>query len=168
MMEVRNHWHWARTDLGPYTVAVAELVADERYGYATTFNFCHARDGGKVADDRDRLDGYRALPGLQVDFGKPISDNLMYVYGGPEDEVSYVLKLRNDRNVTALDPLGKAIHDRYLLSLVNLFTGESSACYRMIGEARLDVYRKGDLAESHVSDKAIWELMYLGDPIGAK
>ena len=67
-----------------------------------------------------------------------MSDNLMYVYGSPEyeDEVSYVLMLRKERNVTAPDLLGKAIHDRYLLSLVNLFIGESSACYRMIGEAR--------------------------------
>ncbi len=110
------------------------------------------------------------MPRLQVDFGKPMSDNLMYVYGSPEyeDEVSYVLMLRKERNVTAPDLLGKAIHDRYLLSLVNLFIGESSACYRMIGEARLDVYRNGDLAEAHDSDKAIWELMYFVDPIGAK
>ena len=92
----------------------------------------------------------------------------MYVYGGPEDEVSYVLTLRKDRNVTALDLLGKAIRNRYLLSLVKLFTGKSSAYYRMIGEARLDVYDKGNLAESHVSDRAICELMYFGDPIDAK
>ena len=168
MMEVRNHWYWARTELGPYTVVVADMVADEKYGYATTFNFYLARDGKTVADDRDRLDGYRSSPRLQADFGKPMSDNLMYVYGGPEEEVSYVLTLRKDRNVTALDLLGKAIHNRYLLSLVKLFTGKSSAYYRMIGAARLDVYHKGNLAESHVSDKAIWELMYFGDPIGAK
>lgn len=36
----------------------------------------------------------------------------------------------------------------------------------MTGEVRLDVYRKGRIEESHVSDKAIWELIYFGDPIG--
>ena len=167
MMEVRNHWYWARTELGPYTVVIADMVAHKKYGYASTFNFYLARDGRTVADDRDKVEGYRSPPSLQEDFGKPMSDNLKYVYGGPEDDAHFVLTLKKDRNITSVDLLGKAIHNRYVLSLFKLFTGLSSAYYRMTGEARLDVYRKGNLADSHVSDKAIWELMYFGDPIGS-
>ena len=166
MMDVRNHWYWARTELGPYTVVTADMVAHKKYGYATTFNFYLARDGKTVADDRDKVDGYRSAPRLQEDFGKPMSDNLKYVYGSPEDDVSYVLTLKKDHNISAMDLLSKAIHNRYVLSLFKLFTGLSSAYYRMIGEARLDVYHQGKLVETHVSNKAIWELMYFGDPIG--
>ncbi len=32
MMEVRDHWYWARTDLSPYAFAVADTMADERCG----------------------------------------------------------------------------------------------------------------------------------------
>ena len=119
-----------------------------------------------MADDREEFNGYRSMPRLQEDFGKPMSGNLKYVYGSPEDNVSYVLTLKKDRNIIALYLLGKAIHNCYLLSLFKLVTGLNSAYYRMIGEARLDVYRNGNLVETHVSDNAIWELMYFGDPIG--
>ena len=166
MLEVRNHWYWARAELGPYTVILADMVAEKMYGFANTFNFYLARDGKVVADDRDKVEGYRSTPKLQGDFGKPMSDNLKYFYGSLEDEVSYVLTLKKDHNVTALDLLSKAIHNRYLLSLVKLITGKTSAYYRMIGEVTLEIYHKGHLAEKHVSDKAIWELMYFGDPIG--
>ncbi|KKZ14838.1 MAG: hypothetical protein TH68_03730 [Candidatus Synechococcus spongiarum 142] len=166
MMNVRNHWYWARTELGPYTAVIADMVAHEKYGYATTFNFYLARDGKTVADDRDKVDGYRSSPQLQEDFGKPMSDNLKYIYGNPEDDVSYVLTLRKDHNITAIDLLSKAIHNRYVLSIFKMFTGLDSAYYRIIGEARLDVYHKGHLVETHRSHKAVWELMYFGKPIG--
>lgn len=129
MMDVRNHWYWARAELGPYTVVIADMVADEKYGYTTTFNFFLARDGNTVADDRDRLEGYRSSPILQDEFGKPMSDNLMYFYGKPEDDICYVLSLRKERNISALDLLGKAIHNRYLLNMFKLVTGKNSAYY---------------------------------------
>ncbi len=168
MMEVRNHWYWARTELGPYTVVIADMVAHENYGYASTFNFFLARDGKTVADDRDKVDGYRSQPRMQTDFGKPMSDNLKYVYGNLEDEVSYILTLKRENTISALDLLSKAIHNRYILSIFKLFTGLNSAYYRLTGEARLDVFNKGKLIESHISDKAVWELMFFGDPIGKK
>ena len=165
-MNVRNHWNWARTELGPYMVVIADMVAHRKYDYATTFKFYLARDGRTVADDRDKVDGYRTMPRSQEDFGKPMSDNLKYLYGSPEDDVSYVLTLKKDRNITAIDLLGKAIDNRNMLSHFKRVTSLNSAYYRMIGETRFDVYRKGNLAETQVSDKAIWELMYFGHPIG--
>lgn len=168
MLEMRNHWYWARTELGPYTVVVADMVAAEQYDYASTFNFFLARDGKTIADDRDKVEGYRSAPKIQEKFGKPMSDNLKYFYGSATDEVSYVITLRKRDNISELDLLSKAIHNRYVLSLVKWVTGRNSAYYRMIGEATIEVYHKGSLAETHTSDQAIWELMYFGDPIGTK
>ena len=168
MLSVRNHWYWARAEVGPYTVVLADLVGEKQFNYASTVNFYLARDGKTIADDRDKVEVYRSSPKLQKEFGKPMSDNLKFIYGTNKDDRQYMITLKKDQNITALDVLEKAIHNRYLRSIVKFMMGKESAYYRVIGEVTMEVFSKGNLIEEYKSNKAVWELMYFGNPIGSK
>ena len=168
MLKVRNHWYWARTEIGPYTVVVADLIGEKEYGYQNTINFYLAKSGKCIADNRDKVDPYRSAPKLQEPFGKPMSDNLKYIYGCSSDDEHYVLTLKKDHNLTALDLMEKVIHNRYLRAVVKMASGINTAYYRIVGEATLEVYQKGHLIKEYKTEKAIWELMYFGDPVGSR
>lgn len=168
MLDVRNHWYWARAEMGPYTVVLADMVAEKQFDYASTINFFIAKNGKTIADNRDKVEVYRSNPIIQKEFGKPVSDNLKFIYGTTKDDRQYIITLKKDHNITSIDLLKKAIHNKYLLKMAKWYLGKESAYYRMIGEVTFEVYEKGNLIEAHVSDKAIWECMYFGNPIGTE
>jgi len=166
MLAVRNHWYWARAEMGPYTMVLADMVGEKQFNYASTQNIFIAKGGKTIADDRDKLEVYRSNPIIQKEFGKPVSDNLKFVYGSNKDERQYVFTFRKDHNITALDVLEKSIKNHILRKMAQWYLGKESAYYRMIGEVTMEVFEKGNLIEEYVSDKAIWECMYFGNSIG--
>lgn len=168
MLAVRNHWYWARAEMGPYTVVLADMVGEKAFNYASTVNFYIGKDGKTIADDRDKVETYRSNPVIQEDFEKPVSDKLKFIYGTSKDERQYVFTFRKDHNITALDVLAKSIHNKFMLQMAKWYLGKESAYYRMIGEVTMEVFEKGKLIEEYTSDKAIWECMYFGNPIGTE
>lgn len=168
MLSVRNHWYWARAEMGPYTVVLADMVGEKEFNYASTVNFYLAKDGKTIADDRDKVEVYRSNPTIQKDFGKPVSDNLKFIYDTNKADRQYVFTFKKDHNISALDVLEKAIKNKLIRKMAQWYLGKESAYYRMIGEVTMEVFEKGNLIEEYKSDKAIWECMYFGNPIGTE
>ncbi|MCG1037575.1 hypothetical protein [Polaribacter sargassicola] len=93
MLEIFNHWYWARAEVGPYTIIASEMISEKEFNNDNIIVFNISKDGKTVADN---------------------------------------------------DP----------------------AYFRFTGKVEIKVYKSDELIEKYSSNKAVWELMCFGDPVG--
>jgi hypothetical protein len=151
-----NHWYWARGQLGDYTVIVAHIVAERRYGYASLPIFMLAKGGVIVADDGAKA-RFRAAAIRTDDFtGKPVANTIAYDYR--DGERRYVLTFTRDKEILRLRFIEMVHGLKRLLARLVRYDG---AYLRCTGDLRLECYAGEDLVET-MHDEALWELMYFG------
>ncbi|MCF6367100.1 MAG: hypothetical protein L3J35_12995 [Bacteroidales bacterium] len=164
MAEVINHWYWSRSELGPYTVIAAELISVEEYDSEPIIVFNLSKDGKTIADEGLNVKLYRTYGKMNKAGERPVSDELKFIYKPENEDYKYEYSLIRKTNLMELKLLDALIHNGLKRKLAVLITGLNPAYYRMTGKANLKVYKNNRLIEEHTSEKAIWELMYFGEP----
>lgn len=166
MADFINHWYWARAEIGPYTIIAAELISAKEYGSGPVIVFNLSKDGKTVADEGDNVKLLRSYGLIHEDtyWGKPVSDDLKFVYESPDDDLKYEFSLHREKNLLGVGLLDAFVKGKFKRKLARMLTGFAGAYYRMTGEADIKVYRKGNLEATHSSPTAVWELMYFGKP----
>lgn len=162
MIELFNHWYWARAEVGPYTIIAAETIPEKEFdGIPVSFHI--SKNGKVVADDEDLVKVYRTYRKKEPKFNKVISDDLIFMYNNPDTGYRYEFALFRKENIAAQDLLegttgGKNIKYR----IAKLITGFDGAYYRFSGLAEIKVYKNDEFVEKYSSTKAVWELMFFG------
>lgn len=164
MANLINHWYWARAEIGPYNVIAAELISDKKYDNVPIVVFNLSKDRKTIADKGENVKLYRTYGKMQDAGGKPLNDELKFVYESENEDYKYEYTLVREKNLMEVKILDALISSRYKRMLAKLITGFDGAYYRMSGEANLKVYKKNILIEEYTSKKAVWELMYFGEP----
>ncbi|MEA2041643.1 MAG: hypothetical protein U9N85_03725 [Bacteroidota bacterium] len=164
MAEVINHWYWSRAELGPYNLIAAELISHKKYDAVPIVVFNLSKDGKTTADEGLNVKLYRTYGEMQEAGERPVSDLLKFVYKAENEEYKYEYTLIREKNLMALKLFDALIPNTIKRKLATLITGLDPAYYRMSGKANLKVYKNDLLIEEYTSEKAIWELMYFGEP----
>lgn len=159
-----NHWYWSRSEIGPYTVIASESILTEKFDNFSSMVFNLSKDGRTIADNSGNVKLYRTYDKMQDAGGRPLSDDLKFIYESENEEYKYEYTLVRKKNLVEDKILGSEASTKFARGLVKLFIGFDGAYYRMSGTANLKVYKNKNLIEEHSSDKAIWELMYFGEP----
>jgi len=162
MADVINHWYWSRAELGPYNVIAAELISVKEYDSEPIIVFNISKDGKTIADEGLNVKLYRTYGKMNKAGERPVSDELKFIYKSEDYRYEYTLvRKTNLMEVKILDAL---IQSKTKRKLAILITGLDPAYFRMSGTANLKVFKKDVLIEEYTSKKAIWELMYFGEP----
>ncbi len=164
MANLINHWYWSRAEIGPYNLIAAELISDKKYDDVPVVVFNLSKDGKTVADEGLNVKLYRTYGKMQEAGERPVSDNLKFIYEAENEEFRYEYTLSREKNLMALKLFDALIPNKIKRKLAIFITGLDPAYYRMSGKANLKVYKNDVLIEEHTSKKAIWELMYFGEP----
>lgn len=159
LTELINHWYWERTELGPYTIIAAEIIAEEKYGYSSIVVYNLSKDGSLVTDNNDAVKLLRSFGLPDETTGKPVSKELLFLYDDGTDK--YELKLIVEKHL--LDTY--LIQNKVGQKLVKFLTGFDGAYSRFSGTAELVHYKDKTEVESYSDDSSVWELMYFGDSV---
>lgn len=157
LTELINHWYWQRTELGPYTIIAAEIIAEEKYGYNSLLVYNLSKDGELVTDDNTKVKLLRLYAVPDETTGKPVSNELLFLYDDGTDK--YELKLIVEKHL--LDTF--LIQNEAGQKLVKFLTGFDGAYSRFSGTADFIHYNDKKEVESYSDDSSVWELMYFGD-----
>lgn len=159
-----NHWYWSRAEIGPYTLIASEMISEKEYNKENVVVFNISKDGKTLADDGSKVKMYQTYGKMHPKLHKDVSDDLIFIYDSPDDPYRYEYYLYRERSLVEIELLATAIKSKFLLCLAKLFTKFDGAYFRMIGKAKIKVYKNDQLIETHESSKAVWELMYFGKP----
>ena len=159
-----NHWYWSRAEIGPYNLIAAELISDKQYDDIPVVVFNLSKNGKTLADEGLNVKLYRTYGEMQTAGERPVSDNLKFVYEAENKEYRYEYTLFRENNLMEIKIFDALIPNKLKRKLATLITGLDPAYYRMSGKANLKVFKKNILIEEYTSEKAIWELMYFGEP----
>jgi hypothetical protein len=154
--ELINHWYWQRTELGPYTVIAAEIVAEEKYGYDSIVVYNLSKNGKLYKDDGAKVKLLRSFGIPDETTGKPVSKEIMFIY--EDDEEKHELKLIIEKILLDI----YLIENKTAQKLAKLFTGFDGAYLRFSGSADLKIYSNKTEIESYSDSNSVWELMYFG------
>jgi len=164
MADVINHWYWARAEVGPYNVIASELISVKEYNSEPIIVFNISKDGKTIADEGLNVKLFRTY-GLMNDAGeRPVSNELKFIYEAENEDYRYEYTLIRKTNLMEVKILDALIHNKIKRKLATLITGLDPSYFRMSGTANLKVYKKDILIDEFTSKKAIWELMYFGEP----
>ncbi len=166
MANVINHWYWSRADLGEYSIIAAELISEKEYGNEPVIVFNISKGGKTIADDAGYVKLFRTYPKINKQGGKPVSDELKFIYD--KDKIKYEFTLKREKDLFAVKILDGLIQNKFKKQLAELLTGFDGAYYRFSGKTNLKVYHNDCKTEEYSSEKAVWELMYFGKPFGIK
>jgi hypothetical protein len=157
LVEIIHDWYWARGQAGPYSVIASYITAHEKYDYTAIPIFMLARDGVLVGDDPSLLTFEALGPYTDSTTGKPVANITRYTYG--TDDERYVVTFTRHRDL-ARNKLTERLPalKRFAAELLR-FDG---AYLRFSGEIRIEHYRGPEIVDQHVTQDAIWELMYFG------
>ena len=164
MANLINHWYWSRAEIGPYNLIAAELISDKKYDNIPVVVFNLSKDGKTVADNGENVKLYRTYGKMQTAGERPVSNELKFVYETENEDYRYEYTLKRKKNLMEVKILDALIQNKLKRGLAKLITGFNGAYYRMSGTANLKVYKKNILIEEYTSEKAVWELMYFGEP----
>jgi hypothetical protein len=155
--EIINHWYWQRTELGPYTIIAAEIVAEEKYGYNSIVVYNLSKNGKLYKDDSSKVKLLRSFGIPDETTGKPVSKEIMFVYDDGDEK--HELKLIIEKILLDI----YLIENKAAQKLAKLFTGFDGAYLRFSGSADLKIYVDKAEVESYTDNNSVWELMYLGN-----
>jgi len=164
MAELINHWYWSRAEIGPYNLIAAELISDKEFDSEPVVVFNISKDGKTIADNGENVKLYRTYGKMQAIGEKPLSDVLKFTYESDNEDIKYEYTLKREKNIEELRILDALVKNKFKRKLAKMLTGFDGAYFRMSGNANLKIYKKDCLIEEHTSDKAVWELMYFGEP----
>ena len=164
MANLINHWYWARAEIGPYNLIAAELISDKKYDNVPIVVFNVSKDGKTIADNGENVKLFRTYGNMQIAGERPVSDELMFVYEAENEEYKYEYTLVRKKNLMEVKIPDALITSKLKRRLAKIIIGFDGAYYRMSGTANLKVYKKKILIEEYTSEKAVWELMYFGEP----
>jgi hypothetical protein len=157
LMEVIHDWYWARGQAGPYSVIASYITAHEKYGFAALPIFMLARDGDLVGDDPSLL-AFEALgPYTDAVTKKPVANITRYTYGTHDER--YVVTFTRHRDLTRNRMIDRLSGVKRAAAKLLRFDG---AYLRFSGEIRVEHYQGAQIVDQHVTEDAIWELMYFG------
>ena len=157
LLDVIHDWYWARGQAGPYSVIASYITAHERYDFAALPIFMLARDGEIVGDDPSLL-AFETL-GTYTDSvtKKPVANITRYTYG--TDDERYVVTFTRHRDLTRNRMIDRLSGVKRAAAQLLRFDG---AYLRFSGEIRVEHYQAAQIVDQHVTEDAIWELMYFG------
>jgi hypothetical protein len=157
LMEIIHDWYWARGQAGPYSVIASYITAHEKYDYAAIPIFMLARHGVLIGDDPLQLT-FEAL-GTYTDSAtrKPVANIARYTYG--TDDERYVVTFTRHRDLSR-NRMIEGLHG--VKRAAAEFLRFDGAYLRFSGEIRVEHYQGGAIVDHHVTEDAIWELMYFG------
>ena len=164
MADVINHWYWSRAELGPYNIIAAELISVKEYDSEPIIVFNISKDGKTIADEGLNVKLYRTYGKMNKAGERPVSNELKFIYEAENEDYRYEYTLLRKENLMEMKIFDALIKNKTKRKLATLITGLDPAYFRMTGTAKLKVYKKEVLVEEHTSKKAIWELMYFGEP----
>lgn len=160
MEKLLNHWYWSRTQLIPYTIIAAEMIAEKKYNNENIEVFNVSKDGKTITDDADEVKFYRTYAKLDKSLGKDTSDDLVFIYDNPNDEYRYEYFLNKERIIDKFSLLKSVTGNELKYYLIKLINGYY---FRFIGKSQLLVYKKKKLVDKQISTVAVWKLMYFGN-----
>ncbi len=168
MNSLFNHWYWSRAEIGPYNIIASETVSEKEFNNETNIVFNISKDGKTIEDRGEYVTLYRSYGKMHSELNKDISDNLIFIYDNPADEYRYEYSLYREKTIHEVDLLEKTLGGGIKYRMAKLFTKNRPAYFRFTGKAEIKVYKNNQLIENHISNSAIWELMYYGKPNGGK
>lgn len=149
-----NHWYWARTQIGSYTVICSHLICSKRFDKVESGNFVLFKDGGLLASRTGAAEEYhmlRSTPHVQCVTGKLLSNVLLFQHC--EGRMSFELMLTRDHNILDAD-----VTPAELRALAHS-EGQDIGYHRMVGTAELKVFYNNRLKETLTNGIAVWEMM---------
>jgi hypothetical protein len=156
MVRLLHHWHWARGQIGDYTLIVAHITAEKRYGYQTFPVFLLAHQGRIIADDGSKV--RFGIEDIHPDppTGKPVANVTTYEYedGGGHYRLTFTRR-KTILRMKFADEIGG------LRGLLARLVGFDGAFLRFTGDLRLERYDGARLLAAEQAE-AIWEMMYFG------
>ena len=166
MMKIFNHWYWSRAEIGPYNVIASEMISEKEFNNDNIITFNISKDGETVVDDGELVTLYRTYGKEHPTLKKDVSDDLIFVYNDPQTEYRYEYSLFREKTIVEVDLISASVGNGLKFKLAKMLTSIDPAYFRFTGKAEIRVYKSGKLIEKHTSNKAVWELMYFGDPVG--
>ncbi|RLD60722.1 MAG: hypothetical protein DRI95_15115 [Bacteroidetes bacterium] len=164
MLKLINHWYWSRAEIGPYNLIAAELISDKEFDSEPVVVFNISKNGKTIADNGEAVKLLRSYGKMQAIAKKPLSDKLKFVYETENSDIKYEYSLSRDKTIEEVKLLDALVKSKLKRGLAKMLTGFDGAYFRMSGNANLKVFKKDCLIEQYTSDKAVWELMYFGEP----
>ncbi|MBU2996441.1 hypothetical protein KO500_08340 [Cellulophaga baltica] len=163
MVDLMNHWYWSRSEIGPYSVIASESISADDFNNESLIVYNLSKDGKTIVDNEELVKAYRTYGKMDSKHNKDISDDVSFIYRNPETGYRYEYNLFRKKTIETEDLLLSVIGSKNIkYKLAQMITGFDGIYYRFTGIAELKVYKNDELLESYSSDKAIWELMYLG------
>ena len=163
LIDLFNHWYWARAEIGPYSVIASEMIAEEQYSNKSLIVYNLSKDGKTIIDNEAFVKAYRTYGKMHPKLNKDISDDVSFIYKDPETDYRYEFNLFRKKTILEVDLLLSVTGNKnFKYRLARIMTGFDGAYFRFTGLAEIKVFKGDELIESHFSDKAIWELMYFG------
>lgn len=157
MSKLINHWYWGRAQAGPYSVVMAYIYAEERYGRTEVPQFLLAKDGRVVADDASKV--RLTLEDVATDpkSKKPVANRIIYDYP-QDDQTRYRVIFQRGQTILDYQFIDLVTGFKHILARAAHVDG---SYLRFSGTVTVERYVGGQLDE-RASDPGIWELMYLG------
>ena len=156
ILEIINHWYWARAQVKDFTVVASFITAEKAYGGESIPIFMLARNGQIIADDSRKVSFEARDVAFEPVTGKPVANTVVYRYDAGDQH--YVVTFRRKRDLV----LHRMVDDltgfrRFAAGLI----GFDGAYLRFTGDVQIERLENGKVVES-LNDQALWELMYLG------
>lgn len=156
MMDLINHWYWARAKIGDYTVIAADLTVEEKFGNTRLPIFMLAKGDQIIADDGRNVQFNVEDVYTDETTEKPVAGRTAYEYRDAAQH--YLVTFTCQRDLMAHKFIDDIPGWKHALAWV---MGYDGAYLRFSGDARIERYQGETLAETGQA-QAIWELMYFG------
>lgn len=157
MMELINHWYWARAKIGDYTVIAANLTVEDKYSNTQLPIFMLAKGDQIIADDGRNVQFNVEDIYTNTATDKPVANTTTYEYRDVAQH--YLVTFKRQRDLFVHKFIDDVTGWKHALAWV---MGVNGAYLRFTGDATIERYEGETLAETEQS-QAIWELMYFGD-----
>lgn len=166
MTELFNHWYWSRAEIGPYNVIASEMISEKDFNNENIIVFNISKDGKTLVDDGKKVTLFRSYGKLHPELKKDVSDDLIFVYDDEESGYRYEYTLQRKNTIMEVDFIKSAVGSGLKYHLARMVTSIDPAYLRFTGNAEIKVFKDDQFVEKHTSNKAVWELMYFGYPVG--
>lgn len=99
MANLINYWYWSRAEIGPYNLIAAELISDNNFDDVPVVVVNLSKNGKIIVDEGLNVILYRIYGKMQQAGGRPVSDNLNFVYKADNEEYSYEYSLNREKKL---------------------------------------------------------------------
>jgi hypothetical protein len=159
MAALVHDWYWARGKAGAYSVVVAYITTEARFGYQPLPILLIAKDGEILTDCDQRKVGF-SMDDVHVDVetGKPVANVTRYEY--TDDTDRYVVTFTRERTILRNRQIDILSERKRAAAVAAGFDG---VYLRFTGEMVFEHFHNGSTV-ARLTEPAMWELMYFGQP----